>query len=682
MRGVCSPGLLILCTGFAALAAAPIDPLERLPRVRAKLAAGEPVTVAALGDSITTFFGNRSRDRGYYPVPLEVSYYGVLASYLRLTRPEAAIRLANMGVGGETADRGLERVERDVLSRNPDLVFVMYGANDGRLDADRGHYRDHLRAIVGKIRAAGADVILVAPTMSLADLAWLLPYRESVLSLAGELGVPVLDGTLALWPVDDKVGSLREVHAHLARLFPEKDDIHPGFAGHFQMGRRLWEQLEKGAATNPLAFELQRTGPPRLPGRTRFALKATNRSEQAFKGSVEVFFPKDMPVVEAVSAEETLPNLATGTRRSLPPLPLELAPGESRVIAWHLELPPWPAVCGSPLLMSWLGPRSGVGIATFTASGNYLDFREPRFFPVGLAAAEAQERLEGAAPVARIACTLTNPTSQPRAGTFRFADAPGRDIALAEGGSVTLTSDFPLPAPTRESVRTFIPARVTDAAGTLLGLASVWLDAAPAVHALDRPVTVDADMAEWEADEWHTFAAGPAKAEFAARVHAGQLYLALRAVDPFLSFEKLPSIWRNSDGFELYLDPRDEAELNTPGPLFQLGFFPPQDDAKPLIVKPGTGAPQTGLESVQTAWRRTTDGYVIEAAVPLALFRAGHWAEGRMIGFGVGCNDVAASGEPRTQHHWAGNGRNYLSPVAYGWLRRGPGPVAWRVRVE
>ena len=683
------PWFAVCLLAGAALAVAHADPLERLPRMRAKLAAGEPVTIVALGDSITTYFGNHSRDRGYYPVPLEAAYYGVFAGYLRLAHPQAKIRLVNKGIGGEAADRGLERVERDVLSQKPDLVFVMYGANDGRVGGpdgepgrDRGPYRDQLKAIVGKIRASGADVILVAPTMSLADLAWLLPYRETARSLAGEPGVAVLDATLALWPVDRKVSTLGDVHGHLARLFPERDDIHPGFAGHFQMGRRLWEQLEKGAATNPLGLELEMTGPPQLPGQTRFALKATNRSDQAFKGSLEVFFPKDMPVVEAVPVEETLPNLTTGTRRSLPPLALELAPGESRVITWHLELPSWPEVCDSPLLMSWLGPRSGVGIATFTASGNYLDFREPRIFQADIGVAPAQYRLDGAAPVARIDCTVTNPTGQPLAGEFCFADAPGREIALPAGDSVALQGDFPLPASTRHSVRTGIPARVTGAGGELIGLGSVLLDAAPTVDALDKPVTVDADTAEWGADEWHAFDAGQTKAEFAARVHAGQLYLALRAVDPVLSFEQLPRIWHNSDGFELYLDARDEAQLNTPGPVFQLGFFPPKDPAKPLIVEPGTGAPKTGLEVVKTAWRRTADGYVIEVAVPLAMFGADKWAESRMIGFGLGCNDVAKPGEQRTQYQWAGNLHNYNSTVAYGLLRHGAGPAVWQIRTK
>jgi lysophospholipase L1-like esterase len=674
----------------AAFSAAHADPLERLPRVRAKLAAGEPVTVVALGDSITTYFGNNSRDRGDYKVPMDAAYYGVFAGYLRLARPEATIRVINKGIGGETADRGLKRVEQDVLSHNPDLVFVMYGANDGRFGTaegkpgpNRGQFRTKLKQIVGKIRATGADVILVAPTMSLADLAWLLPYRETALSLRDELDCPVLDGTLALWPVDEEVHSLEDVHHYLSRHFPPNgDNIHPWFSGHFQMGRRLWEQLDKGPEANPLAFEIETPAPLRMQGKTRLALKITNRSEKAFKGSVQVFFPKDMPIAESAPVTEELPNLATGARRALPPIALELAQGETRVIDWHLELPTLQTVCDSPLLMSWLGQRSGIGIATFTESANHLDYREPRFFQTAITAAEVHYRLDGTAPVAKLECTLTNLTGNPLTGRFHLGDIPGREIALPADESVTVTSDFPLPAGTRNSTRIDIPARVADAGGAVIGLTSVLLDAAPCVNALDRPVSIDADTTEWDAAEWHAFDAGNAKAEFAARVNAGNLYLVMRAIDPVLSFEQLPRIWQNSDGFELYLDARDEAQLNTPGPTFQLGFFPPKDPAKPLIVEPGTGAPKTGLEAVTTAWKRTADGYVIEAAVPLAMFGANKWEEGHMIGFSLGCNDVATLGEPRIQHQWTGNLHNYNSPVAYGWLRHGPGPVAWRVRIQ
>ena len=680
-----------LICGLLALAAAHAGPLERLPRVEAKLAAGETVTIVALGDSITTYFGNRSRDRGYYKVPLDAaSYYGVFAGYLRLAHPKAQVRLINKGIGGETADRGLKRVEKDVLSQQPDLVFVMYGANDGRAGTaegkpghDRKQFRNELKQIVGKIRATGADVILVAPTMSLTDLAWLLPYRETALSLRDELDCPVLDGTLALWPVDESVHSLEDVHHYLARHFPPNgDDIHPWFSGHFQMGRRLWEQLGKGPAINPLTFELETPEPLRMEGRTRLALTITNRSKQPFKGAVQVFFPQNMPIAESAPVTEKLPNLATGARRALPPLALELAPGESRVIDWRLELPTLQTVCDSALLMSWLGPRSGVGIATFTESGNYLDYREPQFFQTAITASETQYRLDGAAPVAKIGSTITNLTGNLLTGRFHLGDLPGREIALPANESVTITSDLPLPESTRNSVRTGIPARITDADGTLIGLGSFLFDAAPCVNALDRPVSIDADTAEWEADEWHAFDAGNARAEFAVRVNAGQLYLAMRAVDPVLSFEQLPRIWHNSDGFELYLDTRDEAQLNTPGPVFQLGFFPAKDADNPLVVAPGFGAPKTGLEAVKTAWKQTADGYVIEVVVPLAMLGAGEWPPGRHIGFGLGCNDVAAPGEPRTQYQWTGNLHNYRSPVAYGWLRRGPGPVAWRVRVQ
>jgi hypothetical protein len=179
--------------------------------------------------------------------------------------------------------------------------------------------RNELKQIVGKIRATGADVILVAPTMSLTDLAWLLPYRETALSLRDELDCPVLDGTLALWPVDESVHSLEDVHHYLARHFPPNgDDIHPWFSGHFQMGRRLWEQLGKGPAINPLTFELETPEPLRMEGRTRLALTITNRSKQPFKGAVQVFFPQNMPIAESAPVTEKLPNPGVADRMRQP----------------------------------------------------------------------------------------------------------------------------------------------------------------------------------------------------------------------------------------------------------------------------------------------------------------------------------------------------------------------------
>src|SRR5437868_298093 len=47
------------------------------------------------------------------------------------------VRVVNAGVNGNTSRQGLARLKRDVLSRQPDVVVLFFGANDSRLDAPK-----------------------------------------------------------------------------------------------------------------------------------------------------------------------------------------------------------------------------------------------------------------------------------------------------------------------------------------------------------------------------------------------------------------------------------------------------------------------------------------------------------------------------------------------------------------
>lgn len=668
----------LLCGLASEVFAAESVNLSQLPRVQARLKANEMVTVVALGDSITTYFGNQSRNRGYYPVPLSVSYYGIFAEYLTMAYPKAAIKLINKGIGGETANRGLKRVEKDVLSQNPDLVFLMYGANDGRGGRDITQYISELKQIVSKIQTAGADVILVAPTMSLADLAWLLPYRQAVLDLRAVLKCPVLDGTLALWPVDEKVFNLEEAHQYLARHFPPNgDDIHPGINGHFQMGRRLWEQLIRPAAASPLSLEIRVPEPILLPGEVDLQLTLTNVSNKTFDGAVQVFFPKDMPVKDAIFSEGKLANKASGMRHYLPLTKLNLDPGKSHLVNWKLKLPDEDELCKTPRLLDYLQKRAGIGIATFSSKGNDLFFLKPKYFP---AAIEVNGPRLVTSTGVQLNIPVKNISDKAIKGELFLGRESIRPLTVVAGGMTAFTSQLQLPETTDRSMRRVMPFALKGPLRNVLGLAVYSIEAVPIVNALKEGIVIDADLAEWKKGEWHSFAAGSATAEFAIRQNEQTLFLAMKAVDPHLSFERA-GLWKG-DGFELYLDARTEAELGTPGPVFQLGFFPPKASDKPLIVAKGKGARDLDTSTVQTAWRLTEDGYVMEVALPISAFAGQGWPAGRMIGFSIACNNVEKAGEARKQHHWAGDHGNYQTPVKFGLLRRGEGPPLWRVLYE
>lgn len=109
--------------------------------------------VVSLGDSITR--GERTG------VKKEETFSSLLASRLK-------IEVVNAGIGGERTDGALARLDKDVLAKKPKVVLVMYGTNDSYVDKGAKEprltvkqYRENLVSLVGKIRKAGAEPILM-----------------------------------------------------------------------------------------------------------------------------------------------------------------------------------------------------------------------------------------------------------------------------------------------------------------------------------------------------------------------------------------------------------------------------------------------------------------------------------------------------------------------------------------
>ncbi|HEY8955031.1 SGNH/GDSL hydrolase family protein, partial [Chitinophaga sp.] len=89
---------------------------QGLPNFFAKLGSGAPLTIAYFGGSITAASGGW-RDQS--------------VKWFQQQYPQAQIKQVNAGVGGTGSDLGVFRLRRDVLSQQPDLVFVEFAVNDG-----------------------------------------------------------------------------------------------------------------------------------------------------------------------------------------------------------------------------------------------------------------------------------------------------------------------------------------------------------------------------------------------------------------------------------------------------------------------------------------------------------------------------------------------------------------------
>ncbi len=136
---------------------APLDMLRLanpLPRLSHKLAAGEPITIVAIGSSSTAGSGASSP---------AATYPSRLAADLRKRFPTHVIKVINRGVGGEEIPDMLKRFDKAVVANKPDLVLWQLGTNALLRDhhiTDRGAA---IRAGLNKIRLTGADIVLIDP---------------------------------------------------------------------------------------------------------------------------------------------------------------------------------------------------------------------------------------------------------------------------------------------------------------------------------------------------------------------------------------------------------------------------------------------------------------------------------------------------------------------------------------
>lgn len=128
------------------------DLVYRLPRVAAKIEGGWPITIVALGSSSTEGVGASS--------PF-MSYPARLQDELRRMYQTDAITVLNRGVGGEKAGDMLARLEKDVLSANPDLVIFQGDVNSVLADAPIALAVSAMNDVIATLRARHVDVVLM-----------------------------------------------------------------------------------------------------------------------------------------------------------------------------------------------------------------------------------------------------------------------------------------------------------------------------------------------------------------------------------------------------------------------------------------------------------------------------------------------------------------------------------------
>jgi lysophospholipase L1-like esterase len=216
------------------LAHTPVTAAE--PTDHASSARPRPVTIVALGDSITKGVRAGVADEQTFAALLEAE----------LNQTSGSVRVVNVGIGGEQTDQALKRLDQ-IVELKPDVVTVMYGTNDSYVDRGKSasrltlaEYQSNLGRIVAELLRRGILPVLMTEPRWSDDAApngvgenpnaRLEPYIAVCREMAQAWRVPLVDH-FSRWTV------ARENGANLREW--TTDGCHPNATGHRQLAELM-----------------------------------------------------------------------------------------------------------------------------------------------------------------------------------------------------------------------------------------------------------------------------------------------------------------------------------------------------------------------------------------------------------------------------------------------------------
>ena len=209
-----------LAAVIAMLAAATTSATPSFPAFDARANAGEKLTVAFFGASLT-YGANAS-------APDKTSYRGQVADKLEAAYPKANFKFIDGAIGGTDSALGVFRLKRDCLDYKPDLVFLVFSANDGIYGVQEKNKASY-ESLVRRVITEGNCPVVIA----------IFPFKGD----ADPASLPKMKGRAAHWeiakaygvPVGDVVARVQELftadNAVPGKLWPF-DGAHPGDEGY------------------------------------------------------------------------------------------------------------------------------------------------------------------------------------------------------------------------------------------------------------------------------------------------------------------------------------------------------------------------------------------------------------------------------------------------------------------
>ena len=194
--------------------------LTLLQRVMKRAEAGEPITVATIGGSIT--YGSLATDRA------TESYSAHFRDWWISAFPNSTVTHVNAGIGATTSHLGVHRVNGHVLSKNADVCIVEFTVNDSK-DA---LYSATYESLVAKLLDRGVAVLLLFMTRSNG-----YSVQHIHAAIGAKYHLPMISyGDAVLPTIEAGERTWTDIAA---------DSVHPNNYGHAYTAEILWRYLNE-----------------------------------------------------------------------------------------------------------------------------------------------------------------------------------------------------------------------------------------------------------------------------------------------------------------------------------------------------------------------------------------------------------------------------------------------------
>lgn len=202
-----------------------------LAAVMRKAAAGEPVTIACIGGSITQ--GTISSGASDSEVGFKKAYADIFFEWWERTFPQTEFTFINAGVGATGSYIGVHRVQKDVLDYQPDLVLVEFSVNDSSSNTSKTTYDNLVRKILKDENHPAVLLLFMGQTNG-----------------SNAQDVHVLIGFNYKLPMVSYANVISDMIAN--DIYTDKelsgDVTHPSALGHSITGEILWRYLNNAYA--------------------------------------------------------------------------------------------------------------------------------------------------------------------------------------------------------------------------------------------------------------------------------------------------------------------------------------------------------------------------------------------------------------------------------------------------